>query len=78
MSGVGRDDGPADDQAGRVAELFLADDLAQFFDDSGEHAARLTSQPLLAEERGHRAREKCRSAAPCTGSQRPLSSLAMR
>ena len=36
-------------------ELITAtDDLAQFFDDSGEHAARLTSQMLLAEERGHR------------------------
>ena len=54
MPGVCGDDGPSDDQAGRVAELFLADDLAQFFDDSGEHAARLTRQLLLTEERGHR------------------------
>src|ERR1700741_3642014 len=39
VSGVGCHDGPPDDQARRVAELFLADDLTQFFDDSGEHAA---------------------------------------
>ena len=52
--GVGRHDGPADDQAGRVAEFFLADNLTQFFDDSGEHAARLSRQLLLAEEARHR------------------------
>src|ERR1700738_146458 len=44
VSGIGCHDGPADDQAGRVAELFLADDLTQFFDDSGEHDARISRQ----------------------------------
>ncbi|OMI41550.1 phosphoenolpyruvate synthase/pyruvate phosphate dikinase [Streptomyces sparsogenes DSM 40356] len=35
------DDGAADQEAGRVAEVLDGDDLTQFFDDSGEHSALL-------------------------------------
>jgi hypothetical protein len=50
MSGVGRDDGPSDGEPGEIADVFLADDLAHFFDDSGEHAARLIpAKRLLAD-----------------------------
>ena len=51
MAGVGGDDRSSDDEPRGVGEVFLADDFAQLFDDSGEHAARLIQPVLLAEER---------------------------
>src|SRR5215217_2037040 len=38
VAGVGRDDGATDDEPSGIAEVFLADDFAYFFNDSGEHA----------------------------------------
>ena len=37
VTGVGGHHGAADDEPRRIREVFLADDFAQFFDDSGEH-----------------------------------------
>ncbi len=48
MARIGGDDRTADHQAGELAEVLLADDLTQFFDDSGEHAARLTGRDEAA------------------------------
>jgi lipoprotein LprG len=42
MPGVGGDNGPSDGEPSGIPQIFLADDFAHFFDDSGEHAARLT------------------------------------
>ena len=38
VPGVRGDDGSADDEPRRIGEVFLADDFAKLFDDSGEHA----------------------------------------
>ena len=48
MARIGDDDRTADHQAGELAEVLLADDLTQFFDDSGEHPARLTGRDEAA------------------------------
>src|SRR3954453_12318875 len=42
MAGIGRDDGATDGEASGIAEVFLAADSPHFFDDSCEHAARLS------------------------------------
>ncbi len=41
MPGVGGDNRPSDGEPSGIAEVFLADDFAHLFNDSGEHAARL-------------------------------------
>ncbi len=64
MAGVGGDDGPADHEPGRVREVLLADDFAQLFDDSGEHAVRLTSAD---DQFDHHST----TGSPCTSSAAP-------
>jgi len=60
---LGGDNGPSDDQAGRVADFFLVQPRPSSFDASGEHdSAILTRQPLfLAEEHGQPVFVVCRS-----------------
>ena len=65
--GVGGDDGTADDQPCRIAEIFLADDLAQFFDNSGEHVLKASAEP-------GRHPLRCRHADPPGGDLRRSSS----
>ena len=43
MTGVGGDHGATDGKACGIAQVVLADDLAQFLDDSSEHRLRLMS-----------------------------------